>query len=123
MPQSLEPTKLYHSEVFMPEEFKTPVFRGVLRYGPHSLKEATTDRYGEIPLPIEFHPEGARLIESEVRVIGINARVIKQLWRKPLDETRDLVMAITDSGYVKTVWVNLRSDTHRTLNRSRYVRF
>ena len=46
--------------------------------------------------------------------------VVKQVWRQPLDEQRDLVLVISSSGYVRTVWVNLRSDKHATLDSAKY---
>jgi hypothetical protein len=112
---------LYHVEVFMPKKFSKPCFAGRLRYTHHAQQEANSDKYGTIALIEFFDPAMAQLIESEVEVFGSGAfRVVKQLWRMPLDAERDLVMAIKNDGTVKTVWVNLRSDKHRTLNRSRY---
>lgn len=113
---------LFHFEVFMPASAKTPVYEGPLRYRRHAFRESKNDRYGEITLPTEFHAANAQLIEAEVLIDHDKTRVVKQLWRQTLDARRDLVLSITDRGEVKTVWVNLKSDKHRTLDRSRYMR-
>lgn len=111
---------LYHHDVYLPEGYEQPIFEGRLRYGPHARNAAITDRYGPIALPPWFSAANGRLIEVEFDD-ELN-KVIKQVWRQPLDETRDLVLVIGLGGFVKTVWANLRSDAHRTLNKSRYVR-
>jgi len=108
--------RLYHCLLSIPKPYRKPVFEGVLGYSPHALHEAECDRYGHINLPERFEAKGAALIEVET----VDAVVVKQLWRQRLDDSRDLVMAITCEGTVKTVWVNLRTDKHRTLDPSRY---
>jgi hypothetical protein len=113
-------TFLFHKDVFMPVSAQSPVFQGKLNYSLHALNAAKSDRFGNITLPEMFSVENAVLIESELSDDG--ARVLKQVWRSPLDDKRDLVMAITRDGKVKTVWINLRSDKHRTLDASKYVR-
>lgn len=112
---------LYHVDVFMPQHLRKPCYEGEIAYWEHAVVESKIDRYGKIALPRAFKASapGVQLIETETDDKG---RVIKQLWRQPLDSERDLVMAITNQGMVKTVWVNLRSDQHSTLNVSRYVR-
>jgi len=111
---------LFHAEVFMPERFRRPIFEGRLRYGAHALSEATRDRYGDIPLPEFFEACKAKLIEVEFDVDHNN--VCKQVWRQPLDDKRDIVLVMGRDGFVRTVWVNLRTDKHRTLDRAKYVR-
>jgi hypothetical protein len=113
---------LFHSEVFMPASAKKPIHEGPLRYRKHAFDESRNDRYGQIALPAEFSSSNAQLIEAEVLLEHDQARVVKQLWRQPLDAKRDLVMAILEGGMVKTVWVNLKTDKHRSLDKSRYMR-
>jgi hypothetical protein len=112
---------LFHSDVFMPARYAAPCHEGKLTYSGHARREAASDRYGNIDLPDVFTAGRGRLIETEVQFDGDEARVVKQLWRQPLDEGRDLVMAIVPGGRVKTVWVNRTNDKHRSLDRSRYV--
>ena len=113
-------TYLFHSEVFMPERYKVPLQTGTLNYGNHAKVEALKDRYGSIPLPSEINLELARIIEAEFNVQ--DNEVVKQVWRQPLDEQRDIVLVVNRGGFVRTVWVNLRNDKHGTLDKSRYVR-
>lgn len=109
---------LFHSAIRVPIPFRKPCYEGRLTYGHHARRAAVDDRYGYIQLPEMFTAQGAQLIEVEVADDG--KTVIKQVWRKPLDRVRDIVLVITSEGFVKTVWINLRSDKHRTLDRSKY---
>lgn len=86
------------------------------RYGDHARFEAQVDRYGKIALPKTLDLSKMKVIEVEV----IDGRVTKILFRGSLDATRDLCIVLTSDMYVKTVWVNLKSDNHRTLNRAKY---
>jgi hypothetical protein len=117
-------TALYHKDVFMPAHLAEPCYRGRLTYTRHALDEANNDRYGKVTLLHSFIPEQATLIETvaEDGPQGRNSRIVKQLWRCPMDERRDLVMSLVPNGRVLTVWVNERSDKHRTLDRTRYAR-
>lgn len=111
---------LYHHDVYMPKGYELPIFEGRLRYGPHARNAAATDRYGVIELPTWFSAAGSQLIEVEYdEELQL---VIKQVWRQPLDDTRDIVLVMGRGGFVKTVWANLRTDVHRSLKKSRYVR-
>jgi hypothetical protein len=106
----------------MPASATKPIHEGPLQYRKHAFNEANNDRYGAIQLPTEFHAANAKLIEAEVLVDHDGSHVVKQLWRQSLDARRDLVLAIQEGGMVKTVWVNLKSDKHRTLDTSKYMR-
>ncbi len=114
-------TYLFHKEVHLPTSLAAPVFEGRLRYSAHARAEADNDRYGKITLPDVFNVAGAELIEVEAALQDNQPRIVKQLWRMPLDAERDIVLSVMPDGLVKTVWVNLKSDKHRTLNRDRYV--
>lgn len=111
---------LFHVDVFMPKAYQRPIHQGKLKYGNHAVSESLVDRYGEIALPRHFDPAQAKLIETEVD--ARTNEITKQVWRQPLDTERDIVLVIGRGGFVRTVWVNLRTDKHKTLNRSRYVR-
>lgn len=111
---------LFHIEQFMPAAYSQPIFEGKLKYSRHALKEAEGDKFGSITLPAFFKAADAKLIEVEFD--EKEGTVVKQLWRQNLDDTRDILLAIGKDGFVRTVWVNLQSDVHRTLNKSKYVR-
>ncbi len=112
---------LFHSEVFLPKRFKAPCFRGKLSYSLHAKTEAANDRYGAIKLPEMFDPiaSNAQLIEVEA---GVDAGTIqKQVWRQALNAEQDIVLVVQPDGFVRTVWINLKTDQHATLNSSKYV--
>src|ERR1700690_1486896 len=109
--------ELYHFEIGFPSWFKAPTATVKPEYGSHSRKEALTDRYGNITLP-----ETMDLGQSKVIGLGVEGnKVVKMVVRGQLDSTRDICVVLTNTGFVKTVWVNLRSDTHKTLDRTKYV--
>ncbi|MCC5610593.1 hypothetical protein LC612_28540 [Nostoc sp. CHAB 5834] len=110
---------LYHSDIHMPAAYRQPIYEGKLRYKEHAIIASKTDRYGSFILPDAFIAKNAVLIETEVD--GVRLRAIKQVWRQRLDASRDLVLVINWDGSVRTVWLNLKTDEHRTLNRARYV--
>lgn len=107
----------------MPLPLARPCFKGRLRYSHHARRAANDDRYGAIELPEFLDSRFAMLIEAEAEngPNGPNSLVVKQVWRIRLDDRRDLVLAIQRDGLVRTVWINLKSDTHNTLNRKKYV--
>lgn len=111
-------TQLYHREIGFPAWFKAPTATVTPNYGTHARKEAFEDRYGHIALPATMDLSKYTVIEMEAD----GAKVVKILFRGALDARRDICVAMMANGFVKTVWVNLRTDTHRTLDRSKYVK-
>lgn len=111
---------LFHAEIFVPVRLQKPIFEGRLRYSKHALQESKKDKFGAMALPEFFEASEAKLIEVELS--DDCEAVLKQVWRQKLDETRDLVLAVNPDGFVRTVWINLRTDRHRTLDSGRYVR-
>lgn len=112
-------TELYHTDICMPEHLRKPIFEGMLTYGFHAKSESAQDKYGSIQLPKYFDSKKAKLIETEWD--PVSRRILKQVWRQRLDDKRDLVLVIGEKGFVRTVWCNLLTDKHRTLNPSKYV--
>jgi len=113
--------KLYHSDIVLPAGFKAPQQRISISYGSHARKEALQDRYGSIRLPNTLRLHRMRVIE--VGMVG--DKVSKILFRGRLDDRRDLCIVLIPGvdkqpWRCKTVWVNLNSDKHKTLNHSRY---
>lgn len=107
---------LFHTEIGLPKWFKAPTGTVTPRYGDHSRFEAQTDRYGKIALPKTIDLAKFKVIE-----VGTEGqRITKILFRGTLDATRDICIVLTPDCFVKTVWVNLKTDLHRTLDRSKY---
>ncbi len=113
-------TRLFHREVFLPQVILDLGARTIQpRVTNHARRAALQDRYGEITIPESVTFSGADVIEAEME----DGRVVKLVIRAPYDAARDLVLAIGFEGgqsFLKTVWFNLKSDGHRTLDRSRY---
>lgn len=114
---------LYHTEIFVPKELqiKLKYLTGKvvnLTYTRHAILAANEDRYGAVNLLSTYTFNPADIIELETDQAG---NLIKILVRIKYDKTRDICMAILAGGRVKTLWLNLASDKHQTLDRTRYV--
>lgn len=112
---------LYHAEVRLPEGYRHPRATVTVQYSNHAMMESRRDRYGSITLPESIDLSNFDTVEVEV----IGGRVHKIVVRGALDSQRDVVYVLMPKAgrpwFCKTVWVNLRTDSHRTLDRSRYV--
>lgn len=111
---------LYHADIKLPEGFRLPARVVNLYWTRHAEGARLNDRYGEIPrIPL------VDLAQCNVIEVGITGRKVeKVVVRTPFDTFNDLVLVlIPTSGAwtVKTVWFNECNDTHKTLDRSRYV--
>lgn len=111
---------LYHKDVFLPKRVRGLVPDGIkeLVYSRHAMNEAKGDRFGEITLPKTLKLKECELIE-------VDTIERKFVLRKSLDNGRDLVIVVIPSANskvwgVKTVWINLADDVHKTLDKRRY---
>lgn len=87
------------------------------KYSSHAVEASGNDRYGKINLPSTVTFSGKDIFEIEIE----NGRAIKFGIRVNYNEQYDLVLIVKeDSGIVKTVWLNDKSDNHQTLNKKRY---
>jgi hypothetical protein len=113
---------LYHSEIRLPRGFVAPTGRVELSWTRHADSERTKDRYAEIP---KF--KGLSLKRFSVVEVGmVGGTVSKIVFRGRLDDINDVVIVLIPNGNrpwtVKTAWINRKTDAHKTLDRSRYVR-
>lgn len=94
-----------------------------LYYSKHALSEALNDRYGVMTadfFPRAFIPgAGWSVVEVESDSRGA---LVKFVVRRQADARRSLVMVIDMSGCVRTLWTNLNSDQHATLDSSKFSR-
>jgi len=107
---------LYHKDIGFPAKMK---FRAVTGLVPsqHALLASKNDRYGKFEIPTSFDPAEWTVIEIEVN----NGALNKIVARKSLDDKRDIVMAfLVQAKLIKTVWINVRDDEHKTLDKSAY---
>lgn len=90
-----------------------------LMYGAHAYQESHADRYGiaELPGSIEILPQD--VVEVQVE----NFTPVKAIVRFPYDDRLVLVpQPNARTFFVKTVWFNQASDSHRTLRLAPYSR-
>jgi hypothetical protein len=115
---------LYHYEIGLPVvDYPTEALE--LVYSEHAIQAASGDRYGNVRsrLPARLDMAQARIVEVEAEPERRKLR--KMVLRSSLDSGRDLVLVVEPRGtrwFVRTCWVNEKSDNHRTLNRSNYVK-
>jgi hypothetical protein len=103
----------YNEAVYMPKlDIKNVDVQ--LRYSPHSLEKAQVKGIEDLPDFINLRQ--VDIVEMEVA----NGKPFKVLARQPYDGRYDLVHVILLSGMiVKTVWLNDRTDNHKTLRNKR----
>lgn len=112
---------LYHREIGLPPGAAN-LWAGVLslEYSQHAQRAAREDRYGRLELYPEIEFEPSDVVEIELQ----EGEAVKAVLRIPLEDGRDMVFAIlrpeAGRARVKTVWCNLGSDAHKTLDRSKY---
>ncbi len=105
----------YHRDVHLPFSLS---WAAMLNYSRHARREASRDRYGALSLPATLSTNDAEVIEVEVK----NGKPYKAVLRTAHDSKRDIVLVVLlDRAFVKTVWCNLRSDAHNTLDTSKYI--
>ena len=112
---------LYHHSIGFPANFQAPKGSFKLRYGPHAMRAAGNDRYGDLTnlLPGELDTTKAKLVEVEMD----EGRTVKLVYRVKANRDLDLVIAVCPgepSWFVRTTWGNRRDDRHWTLQRDRY---
>lgn len=114
---------LYHKEIGLPKDLITPYLGNYrLNYTRHAQLECVKDRYKLIKPPFELTLNLADIIEIE----SDNKTVQKIVARVSYDDNYDLIIAFIPLGIigtVKTVWLNDKKDTHKTLDRSKYSPF
>lgn len=111
---------LYHKDKGFPDDINMPSgFHPVvsLNYGGHAKLEALKDKYGPMHLPQRIDVRKGETIE-----IGVTGKVVtKIVLRFSYDAEKDIIIVLMPaSGFVKTVWFNLKSDQHKSLDLSRY---
>ena len=111
---------LYHFKLGFPKGFNPKVGTKYLNYTHHALGASRSDRYGAIELPKTINTSEAVCIEADI----CGAVVDKLVYRLSYNSTLDLCIVVVPNCTafkVLTVWLNLKTDHHRTLNASRYV--
>jgi hypothetical protein len=119
---------LYHVEVFMPEEARKQAVAlkfSRLEWTRHAQLELVNDRYGVLPahsVPRCFFGVAWALVELEMT----DGVATKYVFRRSVHDVkdRDLIIVLrpldSTTALVVTCWTNLKTDTHKTLDRSKY---
>lgn len=99
-----------------------------LHWTRHAKQQVVEDKYGVLPpgaYPERFSWEqNWSLVEVET---NDRHHITKFVVRRPADERRSIVLVIrpddfSPSGRVVTMFLNLNTDTHKTLDRSRLAK-
>ena len=107
---------LYHKDIILPPLKLRDAYLE-LSYTLHAIKSAENDRYEEINLPSTINFAMVEVIEIEILDDDVEKMVVRQKYSKEYD----LILVIMPRYMrVKTVWLNAVSDTHKTLDRSKY---
>lgn len=113
--------ELYHADIRLPDGFEMPTHRVELKWTRHADRARLDDRYGEIPRFATIPLSQFKVVEVGVDMGRVCKIVVRGHFR--LNEDVIFVLIPNRSGpwTVKTVWKNLRTDSHSTLDHSRYV--
>lgn len=113
---------LYHAQVYFPDKLKAALPKGMLNlvYGQHAKQSCLNDRYGTITPPPAIDLSNGQVFEAEVT----DGKLVKFAVRMSYDATRDIsiVVACSRDYFVKTLWLNKKSDKHRTLDKNKYAK-
>lgn len=103
---------LYHVDVWHP--LPTPEGQQWLKYSRHSMARA--EQKGFVLPPWVNWADGT-VVETLVSDGVVEKRVV----RFPYYNDNDIVLVIQPDGFVRTAWLNARSDKHATLDTSKFV--
>lgn len=122
--------KLFNAAVGIPEPLVNLVkgYNLGLSWSRHAMLEAVRDHYGVLSKADYARTfklsDGWELVEVEATQ---NNHIVKIVVRRPVPndpKARSLVLAIgidtPRDGMVRTCWTNLNSDTHKTLDASKF---
>ncbi len=114
--------KLYHKDIYIPPNLLPNIYGTYyLSFSKHAKDSCITDRYGYIFPPTSVEVDIDNLLEVET---APNTQIINKIViRQPYKETLDLSLVFIPEGklgFVKTLWLNEKSDSHFTLDPAPY---
>lgn len=113
-------SSLYHRRIGFPSDVNLKLGILELTYSRHALAEAAKDQYGFIRLPKVLNTNELDQKAFEIQ-ISPEGKLEKIVYRLPYSRENDLILVLSvDRSHVITVWLNRKTDMHRTLNRARY---
>jgi len=111
---------LYHASLCLPPHLVNLFGRYESELTNHAKQAQKTDRYGKFEFPKFVKVSSDSIVEVETDSTGT---IIKILVRVEYDVKFDLCLAIIPIGKqarIKTGWLNVRSDNHKTLDVTKY---
>ena len=112
-----EDTLLFHKDIGIPAPLLLMPLTGLkLRYGRHAQQSAMDDGLTRLPQVV---PAAYTIFEVE----STNGKPSKWGIRFPCEErpAYDHCVVLLPDGFVKTTWLNARTDKHKTLKRWLYA--
>ena len=110
---------LWHSDIRLPDGYRLPSCTVTLSWGSHARGRYFDKVGGSLPHSIPLSDFATVEVETKGR------KVLKVVVRGSFDDCDDIVYVLIPRGgnpwFVKTVWLNSKTDTHKTLDRQRYV--
>lgn len=132
---------LYHKDVFMPSSlvkkvrkmFKEFKRNNSITLAKHLIDSVGCDRCHKldtnklIEVVNNVNPDTIQVVEigTEMSLCEnrVNDSVLKFMFRTEYDDTNDVVVVLSESGKIKTAWLNYKTDNHQdTLNKNRYIK-
>lgn len=110
---------LYHKDIGLPPRFRTPDACVTLAWGHHAKRALQDDRYGLMEMFASLNLSDTETVEVEIQGRKVTKMVQRGEWDTDHDFTIVLIPRPGD-WFVKTIWLNKKTDTHRTLDASRY---
>lgn len=115
---------LYHKDCGIPRWIYGLIPSGVknLVYSRHATQAMRTDKYGSIKAPTWLKFAAYQIVE--ITVIG--KKIDKMVLRSSYSVDYDIVLVVQPTAnksewFVKTIWLNEKSDNHATLDKSRFA--
>lgn len=105
--------QLFHKDIGIPANLTGPSVGLQLVYSNHAIDQSIRK---DITLPSFL--SRYTLVEVEIDRKWIQKWVV----RVHYSDQDDLVLVVQPDGFVRTVWLNSKTDTHKTLDRSQYAR-
>lgn len=113
-------TGLYHKDVFFPAQLNRLCQRGIIRLtlSQHAIRAMRDDRYGYFSIPKCLDTKQCQVIEAELS----DGKLVKAVYRTSFDSTYDVCIVVSMlGGVVRTAWLNHKNDSHKTLDKRKYV--
>ncbi len=107
------PDGLYHCDIGIPADVLWPEIGKTLSYTRHAYQAACKDCVERL---LPWSLPAYRIIEVQI----LEGVAVKWVVRCDFLADRDLVLVITSTYRVKTVWLNHKNDQHTTLRREQY---